>query len=106
MANAFLIQALSGMAASLQGILHGLGSRTHLLFLDHLSSLIEHAVKARPITQIETNRQPQTLHFPCPTPRRSGKLFHCRSPDLSRLQRVDDLGALCIPPETGLLISS
>jgi hypothetical protein len=46
------------------------------------------------------------LQFSRPTYWHGVSLLHCRSPYLERLERVDNLGAYRIPPETGLLIPS
>src|ERR1035441_4415934 len=89
-----------------EGLLHRFRAGGDLLLNDHLARSVENTVEARPITKIEPNGQLLVLLSSHPTYRFCARLLHCRSPYLVRLERVDNLGAYRIPPETGLLISS
>jgi len=55
-----------------------------------------------PPRRLDPDRDSEADRHHCVLARyRHGRLLHCRSPYLLRLERVDNLGAYGIPPETG-----
>jgi ABC-2 type transport system ATP-binding protein len=76
-----------------EDLFYRLGGRAQPLLQQHVTCFIEHAVKARPIAQIQTDGQASVLLVECLLHRRRGKLLHRRSPCLPRFKRVDNLGA-------------
>jgi hypothetical protein len=86
-------------------VFHRFRRRTQLLFQQHVARFVQHAILTRSIAQIQTNRQlllANILSLFC----RYGANLHS-SPVFfisCAFERVDNLGAYRIPPETGLLI--
>jgi hypothetical protein len=82
---------------------HRFRSRAQPLFQHHFPRFIQHAIPARSIAQIQTDCQFLLRKFlACFTPAVltffiAGLLY------LLRFERVDNLGAYRIPPETGIL---
>jgi hypothetical protein len=75
-----------------EDFLHGLRCGRHFLFQNDFSRFIQNAVPTESISQIQPDRQ-----FLTSLPVSFISL---------RLERVDNLGAYRIPPETGILIPS
>jgi hypothetical protein len=89
---------------------HGFRRRAQSLLQDNRARFIQHAVPARPIPQIQSDRQFLFEEILALLRRYSANLLHCRSPFYLCLEHVDNLGAYTASrPETGLsshLISS
>ena len=75
------------------------------MFAYHFASFIQHAIPTRPISQIQTDSQ---LLLEILVARAATVLlfFIAGLLYLLRFERVDNLGAYSIPPETGLLIGN
>ena len=86
---------------------HGFRRRAQSLLQDNRARFIQHAVPARPIPQIQSDRQFLFEEILALLRRYSANLLHCRSPFYLCLEHVDNLGAYTASrPETGLLIPS
>jgi hypothetical protein len=68
--------------------------------------VIQNAVVAGTIAQIQTDRQTLLGKISNLLRRRAANLLHCRSPYLLCLKHVDNLGGYSIPPGDGPLIPS
>jgi hypothetical protein len=65
----------------------------NFLLLDNRARFIQHAVPARPIPQIQPNRQFLFEEILALLRRYGANLLHCRSPFYLCLEHVDNLGA-------------
>jgi hypothetical protein len=74
-------------------LFYRLGRRAHLLLQQDVTCLIQHAIKARPVAQIQADGQTSVLLVECPLHHLVVSFFIAGLLYLPRFKRVDNLGA-------------